>query len=63
MSFLEFKKAAFLLDGKGHAYVSPKTEGKKWDICAPEAILKAIGGNLTNIHGQPYQYDKEVSSD
>lgn len=29
---------------------------KKWDTCAPEAILHALGGTLTDIHGKPILY-------
>ena len=33
---------------------------KKWDTCAPEAILHAMGGRLTDIHGADYQYHSGV---
>ena len=33
---------------------------KKWDTCAPEAVLRAMGGVLTDITGQPYKYNKDV---
>ena len=29
---------------------------KKWDTCAPEAILHALGGKLSDIHGKPILY-------
>ena len=29
---------------------------KKWDTCAPEAILHALGGTLSDIHGKPILY-------
>lgn len=29
---------------------------KKWDTCAPEAILKCFGGILTDVYGKPYSY-------
>lgn len=29
---------------------------KKWDTCAPEAILSAAGGKLTDIIGNFYKY-------
>ena len=34
---------------------------KKWDTCAPEAILHAMGGKLTDMKGQDYQYHSTVS--
>jgi 3'(2'), 5'-bisphosphate nucleotidase len=34
---------------------------KKWDTCAPEAILHAIGGKLTDMWGNNYEYHSTVS--
>jgi hypothetical protein len=33
---------------------------KKWDTCAPEAVLHAIGGRLTDVHGNFYTYAPDV---
>lgn len=49
-----------LIEGKASAYVFASPGCKKWDTCAPEVILHAVGGKLTDIHGNPLQYDKEV---
>lgn len=49
-----------LLEGKAHAYVYARAGCKKWDTCAPEAVLVAAGGNLTDVHGNNYKYDKDV---
>ncbi|XP_001511649.2 3'(2'),5'-bisphosphate nucleotidase 1 isoform X3 [Ornithorhynchus anatinus] len=49
-----------LIEGKASAYVFASPGCKKWDTCAPEVILHAVGGKLTDIHGNPYQYDKDV---
>ncbi len=49
-----------LIEGKAHAYVFPSPGCKKWDTCAPEAVLHAMGGKLTDIHGNLYNYDKDV---
>lgn len=53
-------KVLLLMEGKAHAYVFASKGCKKWDTCAPEAILKAIGGKLTDVHGRDYSYDKGV---
>jgi len=45
-----------LLEGKAHAYVFASAGCKKWDTCAPEAILHAAGGFLTDMLGRPYLY-------
>lgn len=49
-----------LLEGKAHAYVYARAGCKKWDTCAPEGVLAAAGGKLTDVHGNHYQYHKDV---
>ena len=39
-------------------YVNPWPKCKAWDTCAPEAILRAAGGVLTDLHGAPLRYDE-----
>jgi len=53
-------KAILLMEGQAHAYVFDSAGCKKWDTCAPEAILRAIGAKLTDMNGEPYKYDKDV---
>ncbi|KAJ8928185.1 hypothetical protein NQ314_019247 [Rhamnusium bicolor] len=53
-------KVLLLLEGRAHAYVFASKGCKKWDTCAPEAILEALGGKLTDIHGNNYGYGKDV---
>lgn len=48
------------MEGKAHVYVFASKGCKKWDTCAPEAVLTALGGILTDIHGNSYSYDKNV---
>ncbi|XP_053568487.1 3'(2'),5'-bisphosphate nucleotidase 1 isoform X2 [Bombina bombina] len=49
-----------LIEGQASAYVFASPGCKKWDTCAPEAILHAVGGKLTDIHGNPFEYHKDV---
>ena len=49
-----------LIEGQAHCYVFCSPGCKKWDTCAPEAILHACGGKLTDIKGNLYDYHKEV---
>nr|CAH0103015.1 unnamed protein product [Daphnia galeata] len=49
-------KVMLLMEGHATAYVFASPGCKKWDTCAPEAILTAMGGRLTDIHGTPYSY-------
>ena len=53
-------KVLLLLEGLAHAYVFASPGTKKWDTCAPEAILHASGGKLTDLHGNQYQYGSGV---
>ena len=48
------------MEGQAHCYVFCSPGCKKWDTCAPEAILHAIGGKLTDIKGNFYQYHADV---
>nr|XP_023680639.1 3'(2'),5'-bisphosphate nucleotidase 1 isoform X1 [Paramormyrops kingsleyae]XP_023680641.1 3'(2'),5'-bisphosphate nucleotidase 1 isoform X1 [Paramormyrops kingsleyae]XP_023680642.1 3'(2'),5'-bisphosphate nucleotidase 1 isoform X1 [Paramormyrops kingsleyae] len=49
-----------LVEGKASAYVFASPGCKKWDTCAPEAILHAVGGKLTDMRGRPYRYHADV---
>ncbi|XP_004867455.1 3'(2'),5'-bisphosphate nucleotidase 1 isoform X1 [Heterocephalus glaber] len=49
-----------LIEGKASAYVFASPGCKKWDTCAPEVILHAVGGKLTDIHGNALRYSKDV---
>jgi len=39
-------------------YVNPNPLCKTWDTCAPEAILKAAGGIVTDLFGSPLSYSE-----
>ncbi len=43
--------------GQNDLYVNPYPRCKKWDTCAPEAILQAAGGSVSDLFGQPLRYD------
>ncbi|XP_019756459.1 3'(2'),5'-bisphosphate nucleotidase 1 [Dendroctonus ponderosae] len=55
------RKTIMLLEGHAHAYVHASKGCKKWDTCAPEGVLRALGGILTDIHGKAYDYSKDAS--
>ena len=38
-------------------YVNPSSKSKAWDTCAPEAILVAAGGEMSDLYGSPLVYD------
>ena len=39
-------------------YPHPSPGCKEWDICAPQALLEAAGGKLTDCWGNPLTYNK-----
>ncbi|CAH8504712.1 unnamed protein product [Dicrocoelium dendriticum] len=49
-------KVVMLLEGLAHLYLFPSGGTKRWDTCAPEAVLSAAGGRMTDLLGQPYDY-------
>ncbi|XP_059154698.1 3'(2'),5'-bisphosphate nucleotidase 1-like isoform X2 [Physella acuta] len=53
-------KVLLLLEGKAHAYVFASKGCKKWDTCAPEAVLHALGGRLTDLLGHQILYHAKV---
>jgi 3'(2'), 5'-bisphosphate nucleotidase len=53
-------KVLLLIEGRAHAYLFASPGCKKWDTCAPEAVLHAIGGRLTDVHGNFYTYEPDV---
>jgi 3'(2'), 5'-bisphosphate nucleotidase len=49
-------KLALIAMGVRDLYVNPWPKTKAWDTCAPEAILVAAGGRLTDLFGTPIDY-------
>jgi 3'(2'), 5'-bisphosphate nucleotidase len=49
-------KAARVACGEADAYVQPRYAGKRWDSCAPEAIVRAAGGRVTDAAGRDLVY-------
>lgn len=46
-----------LMEQKHDVYLHLRAGTKKWDTAPGEAILDAMGGRLTNVAGERYQYD------
>ncbi len=55
-------KIASIVRGESEIYISlslpSKSSPKDWDLAAPEAILKASGGAITNLDNQDLSYGK-----
>ena len=52
-------KCALVASGEADLYVHPVPYLKEWDTCAPEAMLRAAGGRVTDCRGEPLRYGKE----
>lgn len=50
-------KCGLLAEGLADVYLHPSARSFRWDCCAPEAVLRAAGGTLTDLAGVPYRYD------
>ena len=55
-------KIASIIRGESDIYISLSLPGqsapKDWDLAAPEAILNASGGKITNLYNQNLSYNK-----
>jgi 3'(2'), 5'-bisphosphate nucleotidase len=51
-------KVGLLATAQCDLYLHPAPGLKEWDTCAPEAILAAAGGVLTDAWGSPLTYNK-----
>lgn len=55
-------KISSILSGESDIYISLSLPGKSspkdWDLAAPESILKAAGGSITNLENQELSYGK-----
>lgn len=49
-------KVGLLVTRQAEVYVEPSSMTKAWDSCAPEAILHAGGGRMTDLEGAPLRY-------
>jgi 3'-phosphoadenosine 5'-phosphosulfate (PAPS) 3'-phosphatase len=57
-------KLALVARGEAEMYAHPTAGTKLWDSCAPEVILHAAGGRLTDMLGQPLRYrGPEIGND
>lgn len=51
-------KLGLIALGERDLYVNPTPKTKAWDTCAPEAIIVAAGGMLTDGRGGALRYDR-----
>ena len=51
-------KCALIAEGLRDLYIHPVPYLKEWDTCAPEILLRAAGGEVTDCLGQRLRYNK-----
>ena len=50
-------KMLMVLENTVDTYVYPTPGTKRWDTCAGDALIRAAGGEVTDIHGHSLVYD------
>eukprot|EP00727_Mastigamoeba_balamuthi_P003221 m51a1_g12897 putative 3 (2 ) -bisphosphate nucleotidase 1 (191) ;mRNA; r:2362-3217 len=53
-------KVMVVIEGTADLYMLPNPGTKLWDTCGPEAVLRAVGGVLTDMHGRDLVYTTDV---
>lgn len=51
-------KVGLIVEQQCDLYVHLSPQTKQWDTCAPEIILSEAGGKLTDLFGQPLNYNR-----
>ncbi|NOZ26787.1 MAG: 3'(2'),5'-bisphosphate nucleotidase CysQ [Chloroflexi bacterium] len=51
-------KVSLLATREADLYIHPSLGCKEWDVCAPDAILRAAGGRMTDCWGRPFRYNQ-----
>jgi 3'(2'), 5'-bisphosphate nucleotidase len=54
-------KASRLVEGQADVYVHFGATTSLWDVCAPEAVIRAAGGRFCGLDGLPLRYDTGVT--
>ncbi len=49
-------KSALVATGEHDVYLQPGRAGMRWDACASEALVRAAGGELTEVGGAAIDY-------
>jgi 3'(2'), 5'-bisphosphate nucleotidase len=51
-------KILSVIDGNADCYIYPRNGTKRWDTCAPEALIRSLNGTLTDVFNNDYDYVK-----
>ena len=50
-------KVGLIVERQCDLYIHLSSRTKQWDTCAPEAIIREAGGQMTDLWGAPLQYN------
>ncbi len=50
-------KVGLIVERQCELYIHMSAGTKQWDTCAPEAVLREAGGQMTDIWGEPLKYN------
>jgi 3'(2'), 5'-bisphosphate nucleotidase len=53
-------KVGLIAERRADLYVHTSGKTSAWDACAPDAILRAAGGQFTDLMGRPVRYDPKA---
>jgi 3'(2'), 5'-bisphosphate nucleotidase len=51
-------KVGLICERRCDLYIHPSPQTKQWDTCAPEALLVQAGGQMTDLTGRPFVYNR-----
>ncbi len=51
-------KLGLIASGKADFHVNSNFRANKWDTCAPQIILEEAGGKITDLYGNPLDYNQ-----
>ena len=54
-------KCSRIIHGEVDAYFHPLKGLSNWDLCAPESLVKAMGGYATNLFNEKLRYNTDGS--
>ena len=51
-------KCGLIAENERDLYIHPVPYLKEWDTCAPEALIRSLGGSVSDCRGEPLSYNK-----
>ena len=51
-------KLGLIAEGVSDGHFNPSDKTSQWDICAPDLILNEAGGEVTDMNGEKFVYNR-----